>query len=330
MYYECLTSQRFEEIHPHIPQRFSSASDVLQFSIRAPWLRSPDITDLPLRAGYNQYYSIVSDYSRCKLTKEDDRLAAISGVADRFQHYSKDDYLAGIWKEDVLRGLCWSCTETYFAKDSPAIKPRYKPPSWSWASRRYPVTWRARDFTGNALWPTHFLDAKIQLVGQDEFGQVSGGELYLSGLVRSGLIARTSDLKDLPNAPDISTSAKLQGWLYRASGPDIRQSSLQLFEDESKRVGLCWFFPDVPLLSETEMRRKDVTCLLMDVKPVTKQSKSWFVWVGLALEPVPNRVDTYRRVGLLVRWTDVDQWLVGASDSLLWIVAGERKSVCII
>lgn len=330
MYYECLTSQRFEEIHPAIPQRYSKVTDVLQFSIRAPWLRASDAASQHVHAAYNQYYSIVSEYSRCRLTNEDDRLAAISGIATRFQEYSKDDYLAGIWKGDVLRGLCWSCEEPYFAKGSPSIEPQHSPPSWSWASSRYSVTWRARDVTGNVLWPTNFLSARVQLVGQDKFGQVSGGEMHLSGLVRSGYVANTPVLKDLPNAPDISTSGGLQNWLYSARGPDVRKSALQLYEREGQQVGLCWFFGDVPLLSEADIRRQDVSCLLMDVKPVKKGDKSWFVWVGLALELASDKTDTYRRVGLLVRWTDTDMWLVSAADSLLWIVAGERKNVCII
>lgn len=330
MYFECLVSQRFEDLHPSLAQRISSASEALQFSIRAPWLRGPDVGDLSARTGYNQYYDIISDYSRCRLTKEDDRLSAISGVATRFRGYSKDVYLAGIWKGDILRGLCWSCTKTHLTNDLPATEPTYSPPSWSWASCRYPVNWRARDFTGNTLWPTQLVSSHIEYVCHDVFGQVTGGELRLFGMVRRGFIANTPELKDLPNAPDTSTRAALSAWLFSARGPDTCQSSMQLFDHDALRQGLCWFFGDKPLLGSSEVFRKDVSCLLLGVRPVTQGEKSWFVWVGLALEPVSDRLDTFRRVGLLVRWSDVDVWLIGASDSLRWVVAGERTSVCII
>jgi hypothetical protein len=41
------------------------------------------------------------------LTKEDDRLIALSGVAQQLQLHLDDEYLAGLWRKDLLNELVW-------------------------------------------------------------------------------------------------------------------------------------------------------------------------------------------------------------------------------
>ncbi|KAF3801441.1 hypothetical protein GCG54_00014655 [Colletotrichum gloeosporioides] len=79
---------------------------------------------------------MVSLYSRCKLTKSEDKLLAFAGVAKAFQELTGDTYLAGVWRSQLLVQLKW----TVFKNERAAQVPkRYRAPSWSWASVDSPV-----------------------------------------------------------------------------------------------------------------------------------------------------------------------------------------------
>jgi hypothetical protein len=82
---------------------------------------------------YDEWYSNVQMYAVRQLSFETDRLAALAGFADVTSGFvlPGDEYLAGLWRKDLLFGLTWY------------VMPRPKPdlgnttyiaPSWSWAS----------------------------------------------------------------------------------------------------------------------------------------------------------------------------------------------------
>jgi len=51
---------------------------------------------------------IVSLYSRAKLTKSNDKLVALSGLAHSVQSKTRDEYLAGMWRKNLEDQLLWS------------------------------------------------------------------------------------------------------------------------------------------------------------------------------------------------------------------------------
>jgi hypothetical protein len=73
--------------------------------------------------------SIVSDYSKGKLTYWSDKLVAISGIARLVTQQWDVEYLAGLWREYMVRQLVWF---TLVASVSPTDQ--YQAPSWSWAA----------------------------------------------------------------------------------------------------------------------------------------------------------------------------------------------------
>jgi hypothetical protein len=85
---------------------------------------------------FDDWFEVVKEYSRLRLTRESDRLVALMGVATVFQASLQCGYLAGLWLNDIARGLLWVVTR-YQSVDS-ARKPRRPQeafaPSWSWAS----------------------------------------------------------------------------------------------------------------------------------------------------------------------------------------------------
>jgi hypothetical protein len=51
---------------------------------------------------------VVYTFSRCALTRSEDKLVAISGVAKTLQPVFQDEYLAGLWRKQILPGLLWT------------------------------------------------------------------------------------------------------------------------------------------------------------------------------------------------------------------------------
>jgi len=59
------------------------------------------------------WLGIVTRYSSRNLTKELDKLPALSGLAHEYQVRWGDEYLAGLWRKDLWRGLLWRRNEAY-------------------------------------------------------------------------------------------------------------------------------------------------------------------------------------------------------------------------
>jgi hypothetical protein len=78
----------------------------------------------------------ITQYSKCSLTVENDRLMAISGYArskfkDQQSHsLSKNRYLAGLWENELVDHLLW-ISKAASCDPRPAS---YRAPTWSWAS----------------------------------------------------------------------------------------------------------------------------------------------------------------------------------------------------
>ncbi|PNP76712.1 hypothetical protein FNYG_10131 [Fusarium nygamai] len=81
---------------------------------------------------------IAEQYSQQDLTFEQDRIVAISGLANVISTLTGDTYFIGIWLENWMAGLLW---EPDLAKDRPhrpkpshIVSPPMVLPSWSWLS----------------------------------------------------------------------------------------------------------------------------------------------------------------------------------------------------
>lgn len=51
--------------------------------------------------------NLVTQYSERNITVDSDRLLAISGVAQHIQYLTDDEYLAGLWRSNLLFNLLW-------------------------------------------------------------------------------------------------------------------------------------------------------------------------------------------------------------------------------
>lgn len=106
---------------------------------------------ITLQQIYRKWDDIVMLFSERQLSVDDDRLAALSGLASQVQlllrHVSggkEHVYLAGLWKENLAQGLLWS-VEDDMAREGRDVEMEYRrpgswrAPSWSWASFEGPI-----------------------------------------------------------------------------------------------------------------------------------------------------------------------------------------------
>lgn len=167
--YECLPSRKRSIVEVEkCPPKHKSQSDF-----------SGDRAQL-----YNAWYSIVREFSRAKLTCIKDQLPAISGLASGYlSKLPGETYLAGLWKNDLIRGLWWAKSSRYpQALRRPRTHRLYLAPSWSWASVIGPVF--HPEFEPDADGPT-VVEAKVSTIGLDPLGQVHDGVLRLCGRLKN-------------------------------------------------------------------------------------------------------------------------------------------------
>lgn len=84
-----------------------------------------------------QWHRIVEEYSALSLTKELDRLPALSGLAQRASSIL-GNYVAGLWSATLLSDLMWRVSRLDSKHGRPAT---YTGPTYSWASVTGPVTY---------------------------------------------------------------------------------------------------------------------------------------------------------------------------------------------
>jgi len=149
---------------------------------------------------YSRFWRhLVVNYTGRSLTLPDDRLLAISGVANRLASYMEGKYLAGIWESDLHRDLMWRC-------DDPRQRPESeRAPSWSWAAIDGPVSF---NILNELLGPKN-LDEKshqMKIHGASllpshqsaKYGAVRpGGYITISGFIRPVKIVRQDDKRTI-------------------------------------------------------------------------------------------------------------------------------------
>jgi len=170
---------------------------------------SGEIPTTSLRLTSLEWLDLVEMYSHCGLTKDSDKLIAISGMARKIHVTTEQSWCVGIWADKICQGLLW------LPENSALIQPsRPRAPSWSWASWdgaiQYPLTVREPDFrprcqfvslrnqhNENVSWLNGLGELTIRGRLMCLEGLMWGENLHLGpGLPRKGKI--TNDSSNLP------------------------------------------------------------------------------------------------------------------------------------
>jgi len=232
---------------------------------------------------YRQWTQICLDYSACFLTKEEDKLVALSGIAQEFsQSLSSDVYLAGLWKNNLPHNLLWRVRHKdglpIQSNSEPARKPcAYRAPSWSWLSLDGSIfyEWEADEKAYRIF--ANIISAKVDLVTKNVTGQIKGGYIKLRGCIR------LANWHRVPNSYGNGYSIKLI--------LDGRTSE-QICEDRgdySRQQDWIYCFQDIGLGFDNET----VCCLIVG----GNNTQDGPTLHGLLLIPT-DTPKTYQRVGV--------------------------------
>jgi hypothetical protein len=168
----------------------------LEFSVSSI-LQSGSKTEIYRK--WNLY--ITTQFSGRKATYLTDSLPALSGLAQIFANVLEDEYVAGLWKKDLLNGLFWNLKGSLTSSLADLLSSFDRPyigPSWSWIGRteggRVEVG-QVRSFGPGlcSLYPRKdtvllrmqcdTLEAFSTPLGLDKFGRIDGATLLIRGRV---------------------------------------------------------------------------------------------------------------------------------------------------
>ncbi|QRD81586.1 heterokaryon incompatibility protein-domain-containing protein [Aspergillus flavus] len=209
---------------------------------------------------YRQWRRMVQSYTRHNLTyAAKDKLPAISGLAavfdQEFPGHHVGDYLGGIWRGDIYRGLLWYRDGNAIDRDR-----RIEGPSWSWASWDGPINFVFED--DDASWPARMTwqpqrkypckvrEASTILTDpENKYGRVSSGRMVVKGkvLMNAGRLGEQSE-NTRPTDPEIHLDhdetfpedsvllpiTQRSGLLLRMD-PRTANDAMRVF----RRIGLC-------------------------------------------------------------------------------------------
>ena len=196
IYWECMKLTACETF----PEGLLTGKDKFGRSLRKLRALKNDDSDVldPLQNVeriYQIWFRVCEGYSRCFLTKETDKLVAISGIATHFQRRlhnlgSPDVYLAGLWRSRLIKNLLWYVESDMDGRaiqsnsESSRRPSDYRAPSWSWLSLDGLVHPGYDTDRENFQVFIRILNAQVDLASSNPTGQLKGGAITLQGLLR--------------------------------------------------------------------------------------------------------------------------------------------------
>jgi hypothetical protein len=141
---------------------------------------------------------IIEEYSKLKFTNQDDRLPALSGLAQRsFKEMPPGTkYLAGLWSSSLIEGLSWHNAQGSHGKDENApdgvlttcskqlSQTHRGTPSWSWAAINAPVIFPPSVVYRSGKTVIHVRIGETEcppVSHHDRTGRVSYGRIHMRG-----------------------------------------------------------------------------------------------------------------------------------------------------
>ena len=161
--------------------KFKRFKNHLPISLDYPLMSHPDT--------FRLWYDLVEDFTQRKFTEISDRLVAISGLAKIYSGMIRNPrYVAGLWKEDLIRGLLWHVEGSTLIprRSADNISDSYPAfPSWSWASVGYEAAKNGLKSDDSLPALSEIENVQIVLVDpKDPYGAVKSGSVTISGPLR--------------------------------------------------------------------------------------------------------------------------------------------------
>jgi hypothetical protein len=273
----------------------------------------------------DQWLRIVIQYSTLHLTQRSDILPALSGIATSYAQHMPGGYLAGIWKDDLARGLLWCIgpvnrpqnpENRYGRRASP-----YRAPTWSWASidaftnleddskELVPASVSYQDAKSGALYfvldkDFRVLDAKCTAKTENNvYGEVIAGVLRVEGKAFTPLWCKSSWLNiegsHLPNCQRPVT-CELGFLPIGIPAPSSHLHRFHSLEIDLDVVGDA----DIGVEEPSQLDASDLRCLI-----ITNDKDADLRF--LLLQRVCQEKNTFERLaeGRITKW-GYDDWMV--------------------
>jgi hypothetical protein len=276
-------------------------------------------TNRLLRSHFRMWYKLVELYSSRSLTISSDKLPAISGIAQLMHRGFRCEYGAGLWKEDLSKGLCWYVE----AESEPGTNDRNisivatqqnnYAPSWSWANTNnlrinfFSIAIQdAEGFNLNLAWSDPAKDFQVldwnfkYMPGAaTPFGHVESGSLTVRGHMKMAFL--------IPALKEEQALGQELGWkpLWKAQAIDP-VSKFKIGEvalDKTFEDFLTQYKHDTTMESRFTQEHVSVFYLPVEVTeyalPIGNDQHRHTI--ALVLLPYDSTKQEYRRVGLLYR-----------------------------
>ena len=136
---------------------------------------------------------ITGAYNGKGLTRYQDKFVAISGLATEMHHFTKEEYIAGFWKRNMVQQLAWYAW--FEGRDFGRFhRPQvYQAPSWSWACLNVPID----DLAIMGAEPlASITEYSVSLADGNQFGQVLDAFIRIRGrLSKAAFVESDAELR---------------------------------------------------------------------------------------------------------------------------------------
>jgi hypothetical protein len=205
LYWECSQNDACESYTEGLPHFYPLIDELLNFKHRIEPIdvnldRSQDNSFQQANEMLNLWAQTVRTFSECQLTRAEDKLPALSGIAKTIQPFlANRDYFAGLWGEDFIPNLLWFVKIPDSGYTGFSRRPQtYRAPSWSWASiegGKIVIGSRSDGEyveEGNPMPEVQILGVKTELLTSYLTCQVKFGSLQLLGPLMTATFTKKS------------------------------------------------------------------------------------------------------------------------------------------
>ncbi len=255
-----------------------------------------DLIQFP-RDRADAWYGLMSQYSAKRLSFSDDKLPALSGLCKYVDPNNEDQYLAGIWKSSIFRGLCWLCEGPELMEDTSLRDTKI--PTWSFLSTNRGVMFREnfKDLRVSKVLKAPEMDSvMIKLRYDDIHGQISDARLCLK--------ITPVEIKIINGGERTQRLEKWNVWdgirLAMDAEPTVEKGKLVLTfcrkDTAHATIGTAWLYldRDPEVLSDENLRLDAFLLSGYQWPPKTPQGDCFLTLILIQTTKNPS---TYTRIG---------------------------------
>jgi hypothetical protein len=168
---------------------------------------------------YGIWMEMMRAYSDTSLTNPLDKLIALAGIAKQMSIFTRDTYIAGMWRRNLESDLLWFTRQTLPTKPYPSV---YRAPSWSWASIDAPVDWIRGSLP---LRHIEIVEVFLEHETDDIMGLVKGGWLDVKGKLKPATLTWAENSQMEPNTGSWQIDVDLTYFVDSTNIQSISQGS---------------------------------------------------------------------------------------------------------